>query len=311
MIKSEISVIIPVYQAGKVLENCLSSIKGQTFREYDVILIDDGSMDDSACISDSVCMQNAEMTVVHKKNAGPSSARNTGFNLMDGSYFVCVDSDDIVKPCYLADFMTLLNQSPEIYHVWCGFERTSENGREYICSEHEAVTIKDRSDYQELYEKVLVQSPCFHLFRTDIVRRYHISMRENLNLGEDILFNLEYLDAAPVTKIGIVNKANYVYLDTKESSLNNKYRPELCNICELLDKEIGYYLDKWQITDKSGYYNCVLNHYLAALENTFHPDNRARKIQKISMNSALMRRSGFREALKKSTCYMNPAIEAE
>lgn len=101
--KPTISVIVPVYNAEKYLHRCVDSILSQTFTDFEVLLINDGSTDTSGVICDEYAQKDARVRVFHKENGGVSSARNVGIKNMRGLYSIHVDSDDWVEPSYLKD----------------------------------------------------------------------------------------------------------------------------------------------------------------------------------------------------------------
>ena len=92
-----ISVIVPVYKAEKYLEKCLDSIVGQTYKDLEIILVDDGSPDSSGRICDKYAENDNRIKVIHKKNGGDSSARNAGFKEATGKYITTIDSDDWIE----------------------------------------------------------------------------------------------------------------------------------------------------------------------------------------------------------------------
>ena len=94
----EISVIIPIYKIEKYLTDCLDSILVQTFQDYEVIMVDDGSPDECGKICDQYVLQDKRFRVIHKKNAGLSCARNTGIDAAKGKYLCFIDGDDILHP---------------------------------------------------------------------------------------------------------------------------------------------------------------------------------------------------------------------
>ena len=97
----KISVIIPVYTAEKSLCRCIDSILTQTYQDFELLLIDDGSTDSSGAICDEYAEQDARIRVFHKENGGVSSARNVGLDNARGEWYAFVDSDDSVSPHYL------------------------------------------------------------------------------------------------------------------------------------------------------------------------------------------------------------------
>ena len=96
MKKEKVSVIIPIYNVEKYLEKCLNTIINQTYKNLEIILIDDGSTDKSSTICDEYCEKDKRIKVIHKNNEGVSSARNKGIELSKGKYIVFIDPDDYV-----------------------------------------------------------------------------------------------------------------------------------------------------------------------------------------------------------------------
>ena len=100
----KVSVIVPVYKAEKYLHRCVDSILSQTFTDWELLLIDDGSPDRSGEICDEYAKKDTRIRVFHKENGGVSSARNMGLDIAKGKWIVFVDSDDWCEPDYLVDF---------------------------------------------------------------------------------------------------------------------------------------------------------------------------------------------------------------
>ena len=309
-----ISVIVPVYNAEKTLAACIQSILAQSCRDLELILVDDGSEDKSGKLCDewqeSCGAQNILCRVVHQRNRGVSAARNCGMALANGEYFVCIDSDDVIEPCYLEDLLQTAKAHAELGHILCGFRCTSHM-HDYILKAGEELSVTSRRDYMLLFEKILIQSPCLALYRTEIVRSYALRMREDLSRAEDILFNLDYLDAIGDVPIGVINKTNYVYQDQDRSSLFRKYRPELLSINESVDQAVAEHLKRWEVSDEISwrrYYNMVFCNYQKVLANTFHEQNPMTKREKIAFNDAIIERKAFRAALEHCTVSISPPI---
>lgn len=123
---AEVSVIVPVYQVEKYLRQCLDSILNQTFMDMEVILVDDGSKDNSGKICDEYALKDHRVKVIHQKNMGLSDARNSGMNLMSGKYFMFVDSDDYVSEQMIEKLYTSAVET-DADVVCCNFEYFWEN----------------------------------------------------------------------------------------------------------------------------------------------------------------------------------------
>lgn len=101
---AKVSVIVPVYKAENCLRRCVDSILDQTFTDFELVLVDDGSPDQSGQICDEYIQHDARVKAIHKVNGGVSTARNAGLDIASGKWVVFVDSDDWCEPNYLSDF---------------------------------------------------------------------------------------------------------------------------------------------------------------------------------------------------------------
>lgn len=99
--RPEISIIVPVYQVEKYLNECIDSILAQTFTDFELILVDDGSPDNCPALCDAAAKRDSRVRVIHKQNGGVSTARNAGLDAAQGNWIAFVDSDDTVEPEYL------------------------------------------------------------------------------------------------------------------------------------------------------------------------------------------------------------------
>ena len=141
-----ISIIVPVFNVGKYLEKCIASIVGQTYTNLEIILIDDGSTDNSSQICDAWAERDSRIRVIHQKNSGVAAVRNKGLQAATGEYIGFVDSDDWITDTMYQDMMDgiLLTNADAAF---TGFNRVLENGEQIIrqykmnglCSRDEAL----------------------------------------------------------------------------------------------------------------------------------------------------------------------------
>ena len=106
----KISVIVPVYNVENYIQYCLESLVNQTYKNLQIILVDDGSTDSSGYICDKYALKDKRIKVIHKSNGGLSSARNSGMQLADGNYIGFVDSDDFIMPTFYEELYNLLQK---------------------------------------------------------------------------------------------------------------------------------------------------------------------------------------------------------
>lgn len=96
--KPLVSIIVPVYNVERYIKRCVDSLRGQTLQNIEIILVDDGSKDNSGCLCDEFAQQDSKIHVIHKQNAGQGLARNDGLNIAKGHYVLFIDSDDFIEP---------------------------------------------------------------------------------------------------------------------------------------------------------------------------------------------------------------------
>ena len=125
---AEVSIIVPVYQVEKYIRQCVDSIMAQTFTDFELILVDDGSKDKSGQICDEYARMDTRVKVIHKENGGLSDARNTGMDQASGKYFMFVDSDDYIAPTMIEClYKSILNENADI--AVCNYLYYFENDR--------------------------------------------------------------------------------------------------------------------------------------------------------------------------------------
>lgn len=126
----KISVVVPVYNAEKYLKKCVESVIAQTYTDWEMILVDDGSKDASADIVDEYAGKDTRIRAIHQKNAGPGMARNAGIRNALGEYIVFLDSDDMVTPDY---FEKLSRETADV--VFIDIDQVDEH-MNILCEEH-------------------------------------------------------------------------------------------------------------------------------------------------------------------------------
>lgn len=233
-----VSVIVPVYNVEKKLDRCIDSIVKQTYRNIEIILVDDGSIDLSGKICDYYGSQDSRVVVYHQKNCGVSEARNQGLNLATGKYICFIDSDDYVENNYVEKLYDLIMIKDVDLGV-CNINYIYSNGLNHEVSI--GINIIDfssisRKTFLELNKKYLLYSPYNKIFKSRIIKENQIRFPSNISYGEDLIFNLKYLKYVKMIKYSRGIRYNYI-ADT-ENSLSNKYRKERFENGEILYKEL-------------------------------------------------------------------------
>ncbi len=222
----DFSIIVPIYNAEKILRKCLDSICEQTFESYEVILIDDGSTDQSLSICKRYEIQNKRFRVHHQNNAGPSAARNAGLDIAEGKWICFVDSDDCIEASYLQEIWDAA-QNYDADVVFIGHNKVNENGtkEDFIPGEVMETNIKTAL---ALSEHDMFGYTWIKAFRRDSIKE--IRFDTSLNLFEDEVFTCQVLPYC--RRIGVVNKPIYNYNIGDGSSLIGRTHQDYCLKCD-------------------------------------------------------------------------------
>ena len=190
-----ISIIIPVYNVEKYILNCLESISSQTFKDFEVILVDDGSIDNSGIICDEYIKKDSRFKVYHKPNGGVSSARNFGLDKAQGDLLYFCDADDIL---YDYTLETLVNNFDEnVDSTMGGYIRINTQGE--IIEENNIDKNINMSVEETLIDFYRGRFDMYNgyiwnrLFRRSIIQKHHLRFREDIYIKEDGLFLVQYL----------------------------------------------------------------------------------------------------------------------
>lgn len=209
-----ISIIIPVYNVEKYLHRCLKSILEQTYSNFEVILVNDGSTDKSGAICDEYSRNDKRIKTVHCKNGGPSKARNIGLNEVKKQWVTFVDSDDYLTPEYLENFLKY--NSTDIYtQIVQGYQTVGYNGIENdtlypgTLYEYHVAEIGKRSSYIENNNLLYNWAVWCKIFSIDIIRKNNIRFEDELWCCEDGLFWHNYL--CYIKKIIFIKEQGYFY----------------------------------------------------------------------------------------------------
>lgn len=204
----EISVIVPVYNSEKYLDDCIRSIIGQSYTDWELLLIDDGSTDSSGKICDGYALQDSRIKVLHKENGGVSSSRNLGLDNACGNWVTFIDSDDWVEQDYLSDMAAHADSDVEIV---MSYPKTyTEKGLE-LPAEHYGGLIASE-DFSLLFSECGIGKYTYSvckLYSLPWLREKHLRFPENISMGEDHIFLYEaILDAC---KVYVSPHSNYCY----------------------------------------------------------------------------------------------------
>ena len=212
-----VSIIVPVYNAEKTLERCVDSILNQTYQDFELFLVDDGSSDGSGVLCDAYARQDSRVRAFHQENAGVSAARNLALDRAAGEYLQFLDSDDWITPDATSSLVRAAREHQcdlviaDFYRV-CG-ERVSHKGDidDPVVLTQEEYAAHMMENPADFYYGVLWNK----LYRRDIVEAHHLRMDPEISWCEDFMFNLEYIRYA--RRFYALQVPIYYYVKTKGS----------------------------------------------------------------------------------------------
>ena len=203
-----VSVIVPVYNAERYLERCVNSIFAQTFTDYELILVDDGSTDGSGKMCDDYAQSNPQVCVIHQANQGVSAARQKGLDAANGQYVIFADPDDWVEPTMLEELLKVaINNDADV--VICDFWINSSEvtgDRKY----QNPRALSSDSLLRQLISRELHGFTWNKLYRSSCLRKYHVTFPQGINYCEDLWFNCKLFLNQNVT-VAYLKKAFYHY----------------------------------------------------------------------------------------------------
>lgn len=270
----DVSIITPVFNAEKYLSKCIESVLGQIVSNWELLLIDDGSTDNSLAICNRFSSTDTRIKVFKQSNQGPSCARNIGLSQALGKWICFLDADDWIDPDFLLKFESKHNDNDLIFQ---GFQLVYESGQ----TESKMIPIKyiDVSKDQlilELLKSNMFGWTCIKQYRKSIIDKYNIRFDTKYKFREDFLFTMEY--CVKCGNISFVEAVGYNYLQLTNSlahsvpSVENFYSMTL----KLLEisrpmfyyDELGYYLKQIYLQDV---HNCIKNSYKYKEQNIAKP----------------------------------------
>lgn len=240
----KVTIIVPVYNAEKTIERCVRSIQNQTYKNIEIILVNDGSTDDSLSLCYELQKQSDNILVIDKENSGVSDARNIGIEKSSGDYIQFVDSDDYIENNMSERLVELLetNQSDTVI---CSMVIQKEEGKSFKDIMQGIFSGDDvAKNLIKIYKTNYINSPCNKLYKRSLIKTL---FDKKLSLGEDLLFNLKYLDECG--KVVFVNEPMYIYDYVNENSLIHKYREDSFEIATKLYGEVIKFAKRHFVSD--------------------------------------------------------------
>ena len=236
-----ISVIVPVYNVERYLEECLNSIQHQTYTDIEVILVNDGSTDHSKMICERYCEEDSRFHLLNQENQGQSVARNVGVIASKGEYIAFVDSDDILQRNYLEKLMQYMTEDVDIVE-----SNFTVSKKEFLFEKSKETTILFEGNSNEAVKifpnHVLSVNPVTKLYRREIVEA--VPYPEGL-IYEDIYCGIGMLKY--IRKIIKIDYVGYYYRQHQASTMHQEFSPKKLDVFTVCDKLVELYTDREEL----------------------------------------------------------------
>lgn len=218
--KLKYSLIIPVYNSELYLKTCIDSVLSQPYKDYEIILVDDGSVDHSLEYCHQYAKEYSNIRVYHKENGGAASARNLGIEKAQGRYLIFIDADDSIE----SRFFEFLDEDIEstdmlIYGMSFDYYRGDSIIRQepLSCIDHPLINVSDlSSEFDDLFSNNVFSSACNRVFSATIVRENQLRFKEDMKIYEDLDFVLQYM--SHIQNLAFLNRVLYHYRIQEENT---------------------------------------------------------------------------------------------
>ena len=244
-----LSIVVPIYNAAIYLNDCLTSLTGQSYDDIEIICVDDGSTDSSTNILRSWKMKDRRIIVIQQENQGPGAARNRGIDVSRGQFITFVDADDMVRKDIYTSTIPLMTKH-DLDMLMFSFE-TFPNGHAKTFSFPTNKVV----DYHELFtSNTRIQSEnalCFNwrcIFRSTLIKTHHLKFHEDIYYGEDMLFNIDAVCHG--NRIMVSDAPLYLYRKNSNGAMSKSFKPlledSLVKAYDLKIEQIAqYHLDRY------------------------------------------------------------------
>lgn len=274
------SIIVPVYNCQDYISRCIESVLNQNTKDIELILINDGSTDNTKSIINEYKKESELIKVINKKNAGVSAARNDGLKEATGKYILFLDADDYLDENYIKEINEILKQHKETELINFGFFSDVED-MEFNNLSRDEINYKEKfykdkkamkKDFVELWDNTMLYNIWNKVYVKKIIDENNIKFPK-ANWGEDVEFNRLYLNV--INNMYNSNKCFYHYVREREGAATKNYKKNLFQIRKNEFKEFNDYFESWNIK-KEKYYEFSCRRYieriLGCIENVYCSD---------------------------------------
>lgn len=299
----KVSIIMPVYKVEKYVERAIKSIQAQTLKDFEFLIVDDGTPDRSGEICDEYAKQDERIHVIHKENGGAPSARNTAIDIAKGKYMYFMDSDDWAEPTMLEDMVNLA-ENDQAQLVVAGFYiDTYYTDEDYITNDFvvDSASYKSQREFREnaykLFDHNLLYSPWNKLFLSSYLFENNLRFPETF--WDDFPFVLSVI--RDIEKVSVTSRQYYHFLRARAESETAAYRP---NMYEKREEEHRWMLElykHWKVKDDASREMVArryIERFIGCVENLTNPKCDLSKAEKLKQVQEMLKAHNVKWALK-------------
>lgn len=297
----EISIIVPVYKVEQYLPRCIDSILAQTFTDFELLLIDDGSPDNSGSICDEYATKDSRIRVFHKENGGVSSARNIGISNANGKIIMFADSDDDVSSKWCEDLAMPLLEYVGIDLTISSFSKIDSSGNKNKKEiKRELLGQKKKDVFWELHSTYLTPMLWNKAFRRDIIINNNIEFDTQMSHGEDLVFVMKYIRGCRGDFFVTDNTTYFYYY--RQGSLVHSYIPNMWEVqkkcmCEVDDTLT--YCGNTSIINTPLYCSNLIDSFSESISSELSTKNKKRVKDHLLVISEITTNEKYKLAIKK------------
>lgn len=272
MANTKVSVIVPIYNSEKCLERCIKSIINQTYKDLEILLVDDCSTDGSIKICESFAKQDNRIIIINNKsNLGVSGARNAGLDFANGEFIQFVDSDDFIEPNMTEILVDKINAN-NADMVFCGIKNLNRNMPDIKLTTLGRYHIKDFiKGNLEVICDIIIGSPCNKIYKAEIIKKNNIKFNTDIDYAEDFAFNCSYFRFTE--HVYVIDDCLYNYTISNNNSLSIKFRKDcFADLDNIFDETVSL-LKYFNIMDYQIINQKFANRYLALVNHLFRKDS--------------------------------------
>lgn len=263
------SIVMPVYNGGKVITDSLKSILEQEYTEWELIVVDDGSTDNSAYICDECAKKNQKVMVVHTPNNGPAQARNIGLEKAQGEYVLFVDAGDYIEKMTLKHIKKVIDkQNPDlIIYNYFNENEEEKNARkieEMFCRSNEEF----KEIFQELDSKFMTYPVWNKAYRRECIEKTQAKFPIGINVAEDFVFNTYIY--REVQTVLVINQPLYHYVYRKGESISQKFDLKKIEYAIQVYDKVSEFYEQWLPHMKNNAKNMLIYDVSVYINNMFN-----------------------------------------